>query len=70
MVIEVKFKLMITWFEDNVIWINLKENKHMNILSKEEIADLWMPQMMFENADSIQPLLIDNLALIYAINGT
>ena len=26
--------------------------------------------MMFENADSIQPLLIDNLALIYAIKRT
>ena len=65
MFIEVKFKLMITWFEHNVIWINLKENNLLNILAKEEIEDLWMPQMMFENADSIRPLMIDDVALIY-----
>ena len=64
MFMEVKLKLMISWFDHNVKWINLKENKNLNVLSREEIGLLWMPQMMFENADAIKPLIIDESALI------
>ena len=64
MFMEVRFKLMLFWYDSNVIWINLKEKKNLNVLSKEEIGQLWMPQMMFENADSIKPLILDDSALL------
>ena len=64
MSIEVRFKLMLSWFDANVKWINLKEEKSLNILSKDSVDLLWMPQISFENADGICNLMIDESALV------
>ena len=64
MSVEVRFKLMLSWFDANVKWINLKEDKSLNILSRDSVDLLWMPQIAFENADGIRNLLIDEFALV------
>ena len=64
MVMEVRFNLQIFWLDHQVKWMNLKENANLNVLSREEIGLLWMPKIMFENADTIKPIIIDESALI------
>ena len=64
MIVEVRFKLMLSWFDANVKWINLKEDKSLNILSQNSVDLLWMPQIAFKNADGIRNLMIDEFALV------
>ena len=70
MFMELKFNLKFTWFDHQVKWMNLKENANLNVLSKEEIGLLWMPKIMFANADTIKPIIIDESAIISVIRNT
>ena len=64
MSVEVRFKLMLSWFDANVKWINLKDDNNLNILSKDSVNLLWMPQISFENTDGINNLMIDEFTLV------
>ena len=64
MFMELKFNLKFIWFDHRVKWMNLKENENLNVLSKEEICLLWMPKIVFSNADTIKPIIIDESAII------
>ena len=64
---DIKFNLRVRWFDHQVKWINLKENANLNVLSKKEINLLWMPKIIFENADTIKPIIIDESAIISII---
>ena len=64
MFMELKFNLKFTWFDHQVLWMNLKKNTNLNILSKEEIGLLWMPKLVFANADTIQPMVYDESAIV------
>ena len=64
MFMELKFSLKFIWFDHQVKWMNLKENENLNVLSKEEIGLLWMPKIVFSNADTIKPIIIDESAII------
>ena len=44
--------------------MNLKTNTNLNILSKEEIDLLWIPKRVFANADTIQPMVYDESAIV------
>ena len=60
-----KLKLKIKWFDVQLSWINLKEESTKNFLSAKEIDLIWHPQVQFGNSENINPIPIDNSAVIY-----
>ena len=61
---EIKFHLFLSWFDHQMKWKNLNKNNNLNVLTKEETGLLWTPKIMFENADTIKPIIIDETAFI------
>ena len=37
-------------------WVNLKAKDHLNTLSKQELDELWLPKVLFQNSDNIDPI--------------
>ena len=63
MFIELKFNLILEWFDRKVKFLNL-QNKTLNVLSPEEINKLWMPKVLFQNSDNIEPIYTDSSSFI------
>ena len=47
-IIELKFKLTLEWFEYRATYQNLKINKALNVLSSQELQEIWIPFIIFE----------------------
>ena len=47
-IIELKFKLTLEWFEYRATYQNLKTNKALNVLSSQELQEIWIPFIIFE----------------------
>ena len=47
-IIELKFKLKVEWFEYRATYQNLKTNKALNVLSSEELREIWIPFIIFQ----------------------
>ena len=47
-IIELKFQLTLEWFEYRATYQNLKINKALNILSSQELKEIWIPFIIFE----------------------
>ena len=47
-IIELKFELTVEWFEYRATYQNLKINKALNILSSQELKEIWIPFIIFE----------------------
>ena len=58
-IIELKFKIDITWYENRAKYYNIKNNSALNIFSEDEVKQLWLPYIMFQVMSS----LIFNLEL-------
>ncbi|XP_069977730.1 uncharacterized protein [Penaeus vannamei] len=46
----VTFKLSLQWTDVRLNYLNLKEDRSLNKLSSEEVADIWTPRVHFSNA--------------------
>ena len=46
-VIELKLEIMLEWYEKRAYYHNLKENSALNVLSYEELAQMWIPYIIF-----------------------
>ncbi|XP_037779746.1 glycine receptor subunit alpha-2-like [Penaeus monodon] len=44
------FKLSLQWKDVRLNYLNLKEDRSLNKLSSEEVADIWTPRVHFSNA--------------------
>ena len=60
---EIKFNLIVQWFEHNVKFLNLQKDT-LNVLSPEELSQLWMPKVLFQNSDNIEPIYKDDSSFI------
>ena len=50
--IDIQFQITLEWREnDRVVYHNLKESKSMNALSDEEISEVWLPRVFYDNTD-------------------
>ena len=50
--IDLQFQITLEWREnDRVVFHNLKQDKSMNALSDEEIMELWLPRVFYDNTD-------------------
>ena len=47
-IIELKFKLTLEWFEYRATYQNLKTNNALNVLSSQELQEIWIPFIIFE----------------------
>ena len=47
-IIEFKFQLTVEWFDYRVTYQNLKTNKALNVLSSEELREIWIPFIIFK----------------------
>ena len=47
-IIELKFQLTVEWFDYRVTYQNLKTNKALNVLSSEELREIWIPFIIFK----------------------
>ena len=52
-IIELKFQLTLEWFEYRATYQNLKTNKALNVLSSEELREIWIPFIIFKVLDGI-----------------
>ena len=50
-IIELKFKIDITWYENRAKYYNIKNNSALNVLSDYELKQLWLPYIMFKVSD-------------------
>ena len=46
---SVKFKLVMTWTDPRLTFLNLKEDTTMNIVAPTEAANIWYPTVVFIN---------------------
>ena len=47
-IIQLKFKLTLEWFEYRATYQNLKTNEALNVLSSEELREIWIPFIIFQ----------------------
>ena len=52
----VKFRLKLTWFDVQLMWVNLKKRKFQNFLNEEEKKMIWMPKIRMESSKNIKPI--------------
>ena len=49
--IEIQFEVMLKWIENRVTYHNLKKTEALNALTRSTIAQLWLPEVIYENTD-------------------
>ena len=52
----VKFRLKLTWFDVQLMWVNLKKSRFQNFLNEEEKKMIWMPKIRMESSKNIKPI--------------
>ena len=60
-IIRLKFGLTLEWYENRVDYHNLKQNEALNTLSDNELEDLWIPYIIFQNTDSNEAVTIEGI---------
>ena len=46
-VIELKIEIKLEWYENRAYYYNLKEDSAFNVLAYEELAQMWIPYIIF-----------------------
>ena len=59
---QLKFSLFLTWYDYRLVYHNLKASRIANSPSKEEVAKLWMPKIIFDNTEHNDIMTLDDLA--------
>ena len=50
--IDLQFQITLEWRENSrVVFQNLKKKKSLNVLSDEEISQIWLPMVFYDNTD-------------------
>ena len=50
-IIELKFGIMLEWYENRALYYNLKDEITLNALTQNEINKLWTPYVIYQNTD-------------------
>ena len=58
-IIELKFQLTVEWFEYRATYQNLKSNNALNVLSSQELQEIWIPYIIFKVV-SLSMLAVSN----------
>ena len=49
--IEIQFGITLKWRENRATYQNLKSTDNLNALTQQDIAQLWLPEVIYENTD-------------------
>ena len=52
LVYVLKFRLLMVWYDYRLKYHNLKEERSLNSLSREEIDQIWIPYVVFSNTEN------------------
>ena len=58
--IDFKFEISMEWFEKRVKYHNLKEEITLNRLTSSEMAELWIPYVIYHNTDMMDAVKMDD----------
>jgi hypothetical protein len=64
MFVDLKFNLLLEWFDHQATWTHLQPDSHLNVLSPEELDRLWLPKVLFRNSDNISPIHHDGSSVV------
>lgn len=59
---EVKFRLLLSWYDSRLIFHNLKKNRMSNKPTYEETEKLWIPNLIFDNTKNNDVIELDTIA--------
>ena len=60
----VKFNLFMDWVDTRLTWMHLLNNRSLNLLSANEIGNIWIPTMVFRNTEQEVKISADNDSMI------
>lgn len=68
--VSLQLDLQISWSDQRINFFNLKEEKQLNVLTLDEMNDVWMPTILFSETKNKQEIFFKNPSsyVIVAIN--
>ena len=60
-IIELKFGILMEWYESRIDYHNLKTVGTLNTLSDDELRSLWIPYIIFNNTDNNEATEIEGV---------
>ena len=63
-IIVLQFKLELSWLDDRLIMMNLKNDENLNTLTDELRGKIWIPQLLYHNTQSKLKTLNDEEAFV------
>ena len=67
-IIELKFDIVMEWYEYRASYHNLKNIQALNKLSEKEVRMLWIPYIIFQNTDDNKTVVLDGVRSTVFIN--
>ena len=61
---QVKFSLVLTWFDYRLAYHNIKPSRMANSPTLEEVGGLWIPRLIFDNTENNDVISLDDLAKV------
>ena len=59
-ILQLKFRLRMTWFDARLDFFNIKVDENMNIISIDELNKIWLPVLVFDNTEKGQRTISDD----------
>ena len=59
-ILQLKFRLRMTWFDARLDFFNIKVDENMNIISIDELNKIWLPVVVFDNTEKGQRTISDD----------
>ena len=67
--IDLKLGITLEWYENRVLYHNLKMKEALNTLSDMEAASIWIPYIIFKNTDNDEAITIDTMTSVSITRG-
>ena len=67
--IDLKLGITLEWYENRVLYHNLKMKEALNTLSDMEAASIWIPYIIFRNTDNDEAITTDTKTSISITRG-
>ena len=61
-ILQLKFNLRMTWVDARLNFYNIKLKETMNVISRDELNKIWLPQIIFDNTEEGQITINDDKA--------
>ena len=59
-ILQLKFRLRMTWFDARLDFFNIKQDETMNVISIDELNQIWLPIIIFHNTERGQRTINDD----------